>query len=332
MKRKVLPIVIIICAVSGLLGQPNFTYNDMPGIGDHDSLFHNPIYSHSGDLDSETGNNYTWNFSNLIFNNIFWAVDSFRMKTHPVSAPFTKATLEYFHQEASGNNLELYSYSDDSLYIHRTGGTTGGRAFSPPMAFIKFPIAFGKQSNINAPIFFGANKIGERNTVYMYDGYGKLNMPNNKTYSDVFRIKSVVKDTTYSTGFTTTYTNYLWYIAGGDIPLLRIFKIDINNNSGSIYNVYARKTPPATNTSIEEHQKLRAYVHPNPSSGNFTISSNNMNNGTISIFNSTGKLVYTNKEITTLPTELNLDLKAGIYFLKINSKNDELIHKLLIAK
>jgi hypothetical protein len=306
-----------------IFSQPNFTYNDLPNIGDNDSLSHNPTYTHSGDLDTETGNNYSWDFSNLILGNVFWAVDSFRVKTHPASAAFTNASIEYFHQEASGNNLELYSYSGDTLYIHRTGPVTGGgAAFNPALASIHFPIAFNGASNITEPIYFGTIQTGERQTNTLYDGFGNLMLPNGQSFNNIFRIKSVVTDSTFSTGFTVQYTSYIWYAQGGDIPLLRISKTDFNGSNGTIYNIYIRKNTQTVSVN-DVNKESRILVYPNPSSDILDIKGYD-HNSSYTIFEANGKTVKYGI-LQDSQTQINIEsLPVGIYFLELSDERSAL--------
>ena len=270
MKKSLLVVFTAFISVS-LYAQPSFTSNDMPNVGDADSLNHNPNFTPSGNLDAETGSNYNWDYSALTFPRNFFAVDSFRQKTHPVSDPFSDATIEYYHHGSSGNNLELYSYSGDTLYTHRSGGTSGGTAFVPPVGSIKFPIPFNGVSYIVDTLYYRNRKIGIRKSSAQYDGYGNLTLPNGEVHKNVFRIKTVVEDTTFSTQFTVKYTNYYWYLQGGDIPVLRIYKVDFNGSNGTIYNVYTRKNAPKNSSVTKLEAPTSISVYPNPTKGLITI-------------------------------------------------------------
>jgi len=316
--KKLIYLSILFLGSASVFAQPNFTFADMPNIGDSDSLNHNPTYTHPGNLDAETGNGYIWDFTNLSFSGSFWAIDSVRAKTHPVSAPYIDATIEYYRLQASGNNLELFSYSNDTLYTHRTGATTGGTSFSPPIASILFPIAFNGSSVINQPLFFGPTQIGERLSDTHYDGIGTLNLPSGETHNNVFRIKSVVRDTTFSTGFTVTYTNYYWYIQGGDIPLLRIYKVDFNGSSGTIYNLYTRKNASPVSSVNETKLMSEVLIYPNPAHS-FLQLNGLINNQSFVIYDMSGR--EKKNGIISDDQKINLqDIQNGMYLLKIGNE------------
>jgi len=310
-KRVFLLVALVFGSGLILMAQPNFTYADYPNIGHNDSLYHNPVYAPVADLDLETGANYNWSFPDLTFNEIFWAVDSFRVKTHPVSEPFTEASIEYFHQEASGNNLELYSFEQDTLYLHRTGSTVGGTAFVPPVSAIGFPMTFGQLSVVNQPLLFGEAIIGERTSSINYDGFGTLNLPDGSVSNNVFRLKSIVTDSTFSTGFVTSYVSYTWYAQGGEIPLLRLFKIDFAGIEATFYNAYARKNTGVT--LVSEVNPMQITIFPNPASETISVSGLKPNS-TYFIFNQHGAMVKSGfiKESAIISVS---ELKSGTYFL-----------------
>ena len=77
----------------------------------------------------------------------------------------------------------------------------------------------------------------------------------------------------------------------------------------------------ATVSIIENVGGSSVNVFPNPSSGKFTISSEVMNNSTISVYNAEGKVVLENVKLTKLEQTIDLgNVRKGVYILKI--KND----------
>ena len=85
-------------------------------------------------------------------------------------------------------------------------------------------------------------------------------------------------------------------------------------------------------SSLSYHFKL----FPNPNNGKFTIKYSNINHGYyhIQIINSTGIEVYT-KDISAIGTKLNIDvgnLKDGLYFLKMQSKELNLTSRFIILR
>jgi len=314
------------------IAQPNFTSADMPNIGDQDSLMILQYHPITNNLDTETGNGYTWNFSSLPFNvQNFIDIDSFRVKQHFVSAGYPNATIEEYKNGITGQTVNLYSYSNDTLYIHRMGGTSTGWALGP-MASIAFPIAFNNASIVISNIYTGSGLtvlVGQRNTTTLYDGFGTLNMPNGKTYTNVFRVKMVEKDTSYVTNTTTSATSYIWYKQGGQVPLLRL----VYTGASNLYFVFGSKAngTSAGLTSLNDLPEISIY--PNPSKGHFHFSIDNgelNKNLTIEVYTAQGNRIYQN-DLAGISPELDLSHCApGIYFAKIYAGQTMLNKKIVI--
>jgi hypothetical protein len=216
---------VFLCSMS-LHAAPKFTRADMPGIGDQDTLRFLHAHSLTDNPDTETGDGYTWDFTALPFaaypDQIL--IDSFRVKTAKVSKAFPNATLEEFIADGPAGDVNLFSYAGETLYIHRLGSAVAGTVFAVPLASVRFPIAFGDSSVIEAEIFHkGRVATGKRRTSFAYDGFGALMLPGGRNYADVFRVKQVERDTSYALQSVVTNTGYFWYKQGGQVPLLRIF-------------------------------------------------------------------------------------------------------------
>lgn len=73
-------------------------------------------------------------------------------------------------------------------------------------------------------------------------------------------------------------------------------------------------------------------VFPNPSNGIFVVKGKDISSTSIlRIYNTSGELVYQTNNFNDNWTEINLDLRAGIYFLHLNS-NEKLLTKKLIIR
>lgn len=301
---------------ANLIAQPAFTSADMPNIGDNDTVLYINYHAISNNLDTETGNGYAWDFSSLPFTPSFFEVDSFRVKTHPVSAPHTNATIEEYREGSSGQYVSLFSFSNDTLYQYRTGTVSSGTSFNPPLASIKFPINFNQTSDITAPIYSGTNIVGERRTTTLYDGFGTLKMPGSKNYNNVFRIKKVETDTNFVTNYVTTYTNYIWYKQGGSIPLLRLLYTGASN----LYFVYGSKAANIS-TSIENmNSKNNVQIYPNPTNDILNISSNGKITS-LKIFSLSGKLLMTESNNNQASVA---KLQNGFYFIEIKTSKGQI--------
>jgi hypothetical protein len=318
-------ILLLFFILSGLvaMAQPNFTSADMPNIGDHDTLMVLQYQAITNNLDTETGNGYTWDFSSLPFSVLnLIDVDSFRVKQHYVSAAYTGATIEEFKNGVTSQTVNLYSYRNDTLFIHRMGGPSTGWALGP-MASIAFPIAFNSSSVVKSNIYTGTGftiLVGERTTTTKYDGFGTLKMPNGKTYTDVFRIKETERDTNYVTMAVTVATNYIWYKQGGQVPLLRLAYSGVLN----LYFVFGSRSN-STVSGIENRNSVpRFKIFPNPASDIIHINaSSNYRVSDYIISDQLGRTVLRGK---ISPETMSIDisgLTTGMYFINFNGMTSE---------
>ncbi len=317
--------VLFVCACHMLFAQPDFTSSDMPNIGDNDTVMYLNYQAIDNNLETETGNNYSWDFSFLPFATYpnFIRLDSFRVKTHYLSQSFPDATIEEFIYDGTAGDLNLFSYSNDTLMIHRLGGVDAGLSIIPAMPSMAFPYSFNETSDINMIFHAGPVTTGERRTTVSYDGFGTLHMPSGKTYSNVFRIKKVERDTSYVLNTTQSSTRYMWYKQGGQIPLL------VLTYSGAL-NLYFVLGSKSNNTSlginpvIEFQSEIR--ISPNPSHGIFQIQTNDIQPDKLEVFTVLGKKVYSGK------SEKQLDLSGypqGVYFVSV-TKNQKIITKKIV--
>lgn len=327
-KTIVLVLSSLFSAVS--FAQPNFTSADMPNIGDNDTLMvlnYQPI---TNNLDTETGNGYTWNFSSLPFSvNNFIDIDSFRVPQHPVSAGYPNATIEEYKIGVTADNVNLYSYHNDTLIIHRLGGSSTGWALGP-IASIAFPISFNNASILNSNIYTGVGfgiLAGQRQTTASYDGFGTLQMPYGKTYNNVFRIKLIEKDTSYVTNTSVVATSYIWYKQGGEVPLLRL----VYTGASNLYFVFGSKGNGIISGLNEVKDISNINIYPNPSNGKFIIEDLDADKfSNIEIYNIQGDRIY---QSNFTNSKFGVDLSnqsCGIYFAKIYFGQAILTKKIVI--
>ncbi len=88
---------------------------------------------------------------------------------------------------------------------------------------------------------------------------------------------------------------------------------------------------------VDEYDKLQnnVSIYPNPSSGNFSIQFDDLKIGDVEIIitDIAGRIVYQNKQkvVNTL-SNFDLDVKNGLYFVKIINKDKRNVKKLVIQK
>ncbi len=84
--------------------------------------------------------------------------------------------------------------------------------------------------------------------------------------------------------------------------------------------------------SSENFELNNVFVYPNPSNGIFNISLGNLQPTGIEVYDLTGKIVYSKKEITISNFETNIDLTQvtqGIYYVKIIENNQSTVKRII---
>jgi hypothetical protein len=81
------------------------------------------------------------------------------------------------------------------------------------------------------------------------------------------------------------------------------------------------------------HNANFIFISPNPNSGNFDIqfSDNTIfKNMSLKIYNSLGKLVYSEQTESSQNLRLNLKLTSGLYMLELNGNNKRAYKKMVV--
>jgi hypothetical protein len=84
-------------------------------------------------------------------------------------------------------------------------------------------------------------------------------------------------------------------------------------------------------TNAKNFTREEFAVFPNPSSGNFLLQTQNISQGNLNIYNISGKILVSKANII-FPTEVNITLPSGTYFIEINNNHQRWQKKLIIAK
>ena len=80
---------------------------------------------------------------------------------------------------------------------------------------------------------------------------------------------------------------------------------------------------------IETSKNFGFKIYPNPNNGNFTIDIKNLGTSSLSIYNVTGKLIYSNDALQGI-SEIKAELNSGLYFIVIESLGKKVTDKLII--
>lgn len=322
--KKIGTLILLQAVVASFaIAQPVFTIDDLPNVGDLDTILHIDYSGNASDLATQTGNGYSWDFSDINFFPAFNNVHEFRTPQHAISAPYVDATIEEFANGVSGFEVvSLYEHRDDTLFIHRTGAGGTGTAHVPPIASVAFPISFGDSSYVVQSLYTSGILSGERKTTFHYDGFGTLMMPENRTFNNVFRIRKIETDTNYVINTVNTYENYIWYKQGGQIPILRIGRL----GAGS-FTAFGSKAA-ATTTGVQDADGLTSFeIFPNPTNGILQFGMGAEKLVSIELMDMKGKLLQSfgvNKAVLDVS-----DFSTGLYLLRVETENGVVLKKVL---
>lgn len=83
-------------------------------------------------------------------------------------------------------------------------------------------------------------------------------------------------------------------------------------------------------TPVFSNKKEDFMVYPNPSKGNFYLQNPKLNFGNLIIYDISGKIIVSKANIS-LPTQIQIDVPSGTYFIEINDNNQRWQKKVIIA-
>jgi hypothetical protein len=270
--KKIVLIAFLVYTYSTSFGQITISKNDMPVASD------TARYSTSISFlnFTNTGPNYTWDYSSLIttgqgidtfssalsINPIFWL--TFGLTDFGTRSANDLAT--YFSLLGISNAYDFYKTSNSYYEINGLGASYNNLPipflYSIPEKVYQFPLSFGRIDNTNfalslaIPGIGGLYQTGTRaNTV---DGWGTVITP-----YDTFqclRLKSVVNEVdsigldSVNLSLPITTTTYKWLAHGSIIPVLEVQGIEAFNTfvpTSIKFKDHIRPTTPLYNLTID---------------------------------------------------------------------------------
>lgn len=348
-----------------LQAQITISDTDMPTPGD---TVRKSIAANINAVDvSQTGANYTWDFSSLLpisqvvdtflnpaatplayqvyFNNIFFYPNYRATVAHPVNAPNLAAFLQL------DQVVDFYKNSTSSYIGLGFGTEINGLATSVKMDSVdyiyQFPLNYDdKDSSISKfkIIVQGLGYYGQRKKrINHVDGWGTLITPFG-TFQTL-RVKSElqVSDTTFSEFINNgTKSNrpveyeYKWLGTLSKIPLLEV-RTQMVNNSETITSVVYQDSARGNILDVNEEELTRFEVYPNPANDvvfiDCKINSNDFFDCVITdVLGNEVHKIKTNNNVQTSPLPIYLNnLSSGLYFVNLRSGKKNMATKLIIG-
>lgn len=203
----------------------------------------------------------------------------------------------------------------------------------------RFPMTFG---NAFTDDFHGTADYGSGVTLgrggsitALVDGYGTLKTPAG-TFTNTLRIKltQTLTDTFYISGSPydeqeTNTVSYNWVAQSH--PGLTL--MNISSGQGPFQAIDYAFYVDGTTTGIDEmaNDKIQFSIFPNPSNGIIHLNfAEYLPNATISLFDVTGREVYT-KQVTDISETIQVqEMPSGIYLLKVSSENLSVSRRVVI--
>lgn len=333
--------------------QITITSAQMPSSGD--TIRYHTALASPGFNPTETGADFTWDFSSL--QSLGQGLYEFKLSgqtPYLFNFGFTAIGLKIADSIGTGQfglrNIYSFTQKNTSKYSARGLGFQIS-AFPLPLAgtyssediIYNFPLNFGdsfsKTFALTIPLGAGPLSIGtfyrsgERTTVV--DGWGTISTP---FHSDVpcLRVKSIINsiDSIASQqlpggfAFPTNEIEYKWLVLGEKIPLLEIRGTQFGNNFTPT-SIRYRNGTVSQNNSVVQHEAPRISIYPNPAKDILYLN-NLTEDAVVKFFSLDGKEVLSGN-VSQQNNQIQLsNLPSGIYSVKVIGENNFITLRLLI--
>lgn len=293
-----------------------------------------------------SGANQIWNFTNIVIQPTTTATSTYvAINSAPNFTAFPGATIA---QTNGSGDYTLWNYSSTQAVLYGFSSATLTAIYSNPEILYTMPFTFGSlSSDTYASTFtvsgFPVSRTGSVTTTG--EGYGTLNLPNGKTYTNVLKIKLTQTATDISTALSYTNTDvtnsYIFINASSKNSLLNIEKTTSTTTftSTTVTHVKSVKVDQSTIVGLKENKRETNFsIYPNPTNSNeislFYVITNE-DKYEITVLNTVGQIVRTkslNNQTTGMYSEtIDLNgLEKGLYFIKLKGNNNEGTQKIII--
>jgi len=305
---------------------------------------------------SKTGEDYTWDFSELT--PFKQRIDTFvSVSSTPAPANYLFKFVADFALRMAGNlpfpgvpvsdPFQYYKSTDNSFnmvgFAVKMQGFGVPAVFSNPDVLYKFPLEYGDVDSSSSGVDKDISGVGyikvDRKRKNIVDGWGTLTTPYG-TF-EVLRVKSEVTeyDSIYldaqemGIGIPYSYTEYKWLGKNQKAPLLAVKDV-----IGGLIVEYpdVKRGSLDIKESMPEISTLKSY--PNPVANQVTVkfSLKQKLEASVSIINAKGEIVFEiptgnfNKGRNKISIDLKKEgLSKGVYFIKLSSGNQSMVSKII---
>ncbi len=350
----------MLMAVAALsFGQSPITIgnSNMPGSGD--TLRYTNIQLSSLGNYTQTGTNFTWNFSSVVSTSE--GVRSFKSGLQTPYALFFLSLNEYGEKIADTIGAgpfvitKYYNYykkqTSPAAFIADGAGVTFSSVPLPsyysdkdelynfPMSYPKYDSTSFKFSTLTTTLIpIRYSKSGFRAT--RVDGWGTVTTPYGTdvclrlvtTQYSMDSIKTTLGPVVIPFGFPNNVRSYQWMTATSKIPFMEVTGNLIGNTFTPTQARYRGYEKPVSTVGLNELDRSGArLLFPNPVKDRVSFNAGNEATGQVMIFDAQGRLLKTEQpEVTGALSTLDVSgLEPGIYFIRVGVENEAAHYKFI---
>ncbi|MCE9540521.1 MAG: T9SS type A sorting domain-containing protein [Bacteroidetes bacterium] len=300
--------------------QSQFTSNNCFQLNDSSKLGFVVVSQSFDNYISQTGNNYTWDFTTTGFPGPWgtWTTPTISYKFQPSSqsihSTFQSTQInEYANVAFARDHFYSYSPSSDTLYFY--GYYAGSNhPYYTPFPYLTFPLSYTDSVYTYTIQKSGNTVVGSVTRDWIYDGFGTVKFSYG-TENNVYRIRTKQIDTSMvNNNFisATVSEEIIWFRQSDGVPILRFVK----QGATAIYAYYASVS--GSTGVIENELSNLISVYPNPSTNYISIKSDKVLFGSkYMILDQTGRQVLTGK-LNNETTLVDISqLATGVYLFQV---------------
>ncbi len=302
---------------------------------------------------SDTGKNIIWDFTNLFALKGPDRIDTV-MVVEPQFTPFRNfesylisnlcVVKDELQTDSSANRDYYYFVIDDSSlrFIGNWRDSYNNEQYfynlADQITELKFPTTYGNKYTDSFDGKFldvsGGLEVYRKGIFeYKVDSYGKILLPDNNFYDNTIRVKTkyIYTDSTSRRATKFSYTGYWWFSSESRGPLVHFKAMQ------DTLVLFAELFYNKVLTNIDENKQAPSQIsalYPNPVFDISRIEFPNKNDEySISVYNTVGELVKSEKVYSGNYVINRNDLPSGVYFILVRNRNEFIgAQKFLIVK
>lgn len=255
-----------------------------------------------------SGANQIWDFSSLDIAPV-GANTIVPVASTPYANAFANSNHCVHYSGPFGDSYHFYNLAQAKF--EKTGTVFVGvfmEQFQNPRTYVTFPFTYGG-SFVDT---FQVDNDPEIGTVTAtYDAYGTLILPYG-TYNNVIRQKLVVNG----------QTDYIWYNSD---PFIALVETSLADQSAGLTKLSLLATPEFLSDDT-------IVVFPNPVDGDFTVQLTHTTKADVSIYDASGRCVFSRNTTDEFNTFNATTFATGIYILKVTDANGGSFTKKIVKK